>query len=428
MFTREVIIVLCLLLFMVVGLLTHFLPYGVIGMTCCVVLVLTGINDIPTAFAGFSSGNTIMIACMIVVASVLGNTRPMGKLRESLSHLQGKSGIFLILMLFAILIPLSQFMGQMACLSILLLFAQTLDDESEICPGRIFFILCIMNCMWVSRFPIGMGVAMYGMTNSLYEGLVGPEDLLGIYDLFRIGIIPSIVGTIYCLLFYRLIPKTKITGDQNAVKSYEKLPIKDEIVIWAVFFAVTGGFAFQKQLGSNISNIMPAAGVLALIIFKVLPAEKVVKILTSDMIWMVAGMQTMSAAMASTGVGELIGKGVLTILGSNPSGLFVMVVFAVFATIMTNFLSNFGTMGVLCPIAASTALAGGMNVKSIVLVVTAASWLTAFIMPTGSSGAIMAYGTGNHNPLKTMKFTLPLVALLLVTLIICANIFYPIYS
>lgn len=426
--SAQVIVVLCLLVFMVIGLLTHFLPYGVVSMICCVVLVLTGVNDITTAFSGLSSGTTIMVACMIVVASVLGKTRPIGRLRKVLNRLQGKKGVLLLLLLFAILIVLSQFMGQMACLSIMLLFAQTLDDQSDIAPGRIFFILCILNCLWVSRFPIGMGVAMYGMTNALYEGLVTSDDLLTITDIFKMGIIPSVVGTIYCLLFYRLIPKTKLAEEERTEQGDKMLPMTHEIVVWAVFFAVTGGFMFQGLLGSSISNVMPAAGVLALIVFGVLPKEQVVKTLTSDMIWMVAGMQTMSSAMGSTGVGELIGQGVLKILGEHPSGIFVMLVFAVVATAMTNFLSNFGTMGVLVPIAASTALAGGMSVRAVVLVVVGASWLTAFVMPTGSSGAIMAYGTGNHNPLKTMRFTLPLVVLMIASLIIGINIFYPIYG
>lgn len=47
MFSKEIIIVLGLLIFMVIGLLSHFLPYGVTGMICCVALVFAGINDIP---------------------------------------------------------------------------------------------------------------------------------------------------------------------------------------------------------------------------------------------------------------------------------------------------------------------------------------------------------------------------------------------
>ena len=77
-------------------------------------------------------------------------------------------------------------------------------------------------------------------------------------------------------------------------------------------------------------------------------------------------------------------------------------------------------------IAASTAIAGGYNVRNVVLVVAATAWMMAFVLPTGSSAAIMGFGMGNHNPMKTMKFTLPLIVILVVSLIISANIFYPI--
>ena len=116
----------------------------------------------------------------------------------------------------------------------------------------------------------------------------------------------------------------------------------------------------------------------------------------------------------------------LKILGSNPSGLTVVIVFCLVATVMTNFMNNMGTMSVLIPIAASTAIAGGFNVRNAVLVVAASAWMMAFVLPTGSSAAIMGFGMGNHNPLKTMKFTLPLIAILVVSLIISASIFYPI--
>ena len=46
------------------------------------------------------------------------------------------------------------------------------------------------------------------------------------------------------------------------------------------------------------------------------------------MIFMVIGMQTMSSALSATGVDNLlIGEGVLKLLGSNPSGLTVVIVF-----------------------------------------------------------------------------------------------------
>ena len=187
------------------------------------------------------------------------------------------------------------------------------------------------------------------------------------------------------------------------------------------------GFMFNSQLGSNITNILPAVGVLLMLVTKVLSVKEVTSGLASDMVFMIAGMSVMSDMLAATGVGELIGETVLNILGGNPSALFVSVVFCVFTTIMTNFMSNMGTMALMSPIAASTALVGGMNPKSLVLIVTVSAWF-AIVMPTGCAGAMIAFGTGNHNPFKTMKFTLPLVLLMMAGLIIGVNLFFSIYG
>ena len=426
--TIEMIIVLAILAFMVVMLLTRIIPYGVTAMICCVAFVLTGVCDLSTAFSGLSNSTTIMVATMIVVASALGKTSLVHRLRGIMTNLQGKQGIFLVVALYVITIALSQLMGQIACLSIMLLFVQTLDEKSSISPARMLFAVACINTIWTSKIPIGMGATMPGTINSFYQGMVGPEDLLAITDYFKAGILPAIVGTLYCILCYKLIPSGKIDNSQvKDVKETEALSRRDEIITFLVFFLVMGGFMFSNQLGSDVTNVLPAAGVLILILTKVLSVKEAVSTLTSDMVWMIAGMTVMSSVLGSTGVGDLIGNTVLNILGSNPIGLFVSIVFCVVTTILTNFLSNMGTMALMCPIAAATAQAGGMNVKAVVLVAAVSSWF-AIAMPTGCAGAMMAFGIGNHNAFKVMKFTLPLVLLLMISLIIGVNLFFPIYN
>ena len=426
--TIETIIVLAILAFMVVMLLTRIIPYGVTAMICCVAFVLTGVCDLSTAFSGLSNSTTIMVATMIVVATALGKTSLVHRLRGVMTNLQGKQGIFLVVALYVITIALSQLMGQIACLSIMLLFVQTLDEKSSISPARMLFAVACINTIWTSKIPIGMGATMPGTINSFYQGMVGPEDLLAITDYFKAGILPAIVGTLYCILCYKLIPSGKIDSSQvKDVKDAAPLSRRDEIIIFLVFLLVMGGFMFSNQLGSDITNVLPAAGVLILILTKVLSVKEAVSTLTSDMVWMIAGMTVMSSVLGSTGVGDLIGNTVLNILGSNPSGLFVTIVFCVVTTLLTNFLSNMDTMALMCPIAAATAQAGDMNVKAVVLVAAVSSWF-AVAMPTGCAGAMMAFGIGNHNALKVMKFTLPLVLLLMVSLIIGVNLFFPIYN
>lgn len=424
----QMIMALCILVFMVVMLLTHVLPYGVTAMICCVLFVFTGVLDLKTAFSGLSSSTTLMIAPMIVVASALGKTSLIHRLRGVMGKLQGKSGLLLILGMCGMTIVLSQLMGQVACISVMLLFIQTFDDDSEYSPSRLLFLVATINCLATSKFPIGMGATMPGTITSYYQGLVGPEDYLGITDFCKAGILPLIVGTIYCVLFYKLIPNGSIDKSQvKDVKDAEPISKKNEFMIFAVFIAIMLGFAFTEQLGSDITNVIPSAGLLILIVFKVLPIPEVMKTLTCDMVWMVAGMSVVSTALSKTGVGELIGQTVLNILGGHPSELFVSIVFCVACALMTNFMSNMGTMALMSPIAASTALAGGMNVKAVVLCCCVSAWL-AFVMPTGCSGTMMAFGIGNQNPIKTMKFTLPLLVLTLIALIIGINIFFPIYG
>ncbi len=316
MITTQMIIVLATLLFLMIMLMTHAVPYGVAGMTCCVVFVLFGVCDINTAFSGLSNSTTVMVATMMVVAGALGKTGLIRRLRHKMFAVQGKSGIALVLALFLFTIILAQLMGQIACISMMLLFIQSLDEDSTISPSRMLFAIACINTVWTSRIPVGMGATMPGSINSFYQGMVGAESLLGIGDFFKAGVIPAVAATIYCLFAYKLIPSHKIDSTQvKAVNDSESLPKKDEIIISVVFLAVIGAFMFSNQLGS-LTNMIPAVGVLVLIYTKVLSTKEVVGIMTGDMIWMIAGMSVMSTVLGKSGVGELIGQTVLRILGS----------------------------------------------------------------------------------------------------------------
>ena len=160
--STQLLITLCILAFLVVMLLTHKLPYGVSAMICCVLFVFFGILDLQTAFSGLSSSTTLMIAPMIVVASALGKTSLIRRLRHIMNSLQGKSGMLLVLGICGMTIILSQLMGQIACISVMLLFLQTLDDESEYSPARMLFLVATINCIATSKIPIGMGATMPG--------------------------------------------------------------------------------------------------------------------------------------------------------------------------------------------------------------------------------------------------------------------------
>ena len=432
----NLIITLLVMIFMIVSFVIQKWSYGLTAMTCVVVLTLAGVIDVQTAFSGFSNTTPVLIATMIVIAGQLSRTSLISRIRSLMAKAQNKGGFLLILLICAFTALLTQLMGMTAVMAIMLLFVQTLkdDDASGISQSKMIFLCATMICTWFGRFPIGMGAALPLTTNAYYEGLVGGDSsqLLGIFDFMKVGLLPSIIGTIYCLFAWRLVPKQELRTDAIDLGVAGKqggqavMSQTHEMIVYLGFLVTLVSFFFSNRLGSYV-YLIPAVIVIVFIFTGVMTSREAIAGLTGDMIWMVAGVLVFSTALSQSGAGEYIGNLVLSLLGSNPSGLTVTIVFTVVATIMTTFMSNNGTVAILTPIAASTAVAGGMDPRAVVSLVSMASCL-AIAFPTGCSAATIAFAVGGFNPIKMLKFTLPYNIIMMVSLIISANIFFPVYG
>ena len=423
----QMYIVLGLLVFMIAMFFTHKVPYGVTTMTCCVMLALTGVFDISTAFSGLANKTTILIACMFTVAYAFGKTSLINKVRNSMERIKGKSGLGFIVFLFLVTIVLSQLMGRTAIVSIVALFLVSLDDKDEICASRMIFAAFAVMAAWSLKFPVGLGATMSPTANAYYEGIISnPALMLLPGDFIKVSFIPATALTIYALFAWKSIPRHEVnTSDVKEVKETAAISRRDEIIINIVFIGVLLGFIFGAKIGS-LMYVIPAAGVLVLLYTKTLTAKETVDSLTGDMVWMIAGVLVMSDAIGRSGVGDMIGNGLLVLLGDKPSGIFVLFVFAVTAIVMTTFMSNTGTAAVLTPIAASLSMVAGMDPRGIVLIINIAS-IMAIAFPSGSAECALAFAIGQHEPGKLLKFTLPYLLIAVVTLVISASIFFPVY-
>lgn len=432
----NLIITLLVMVFMIVSFVIQKWSYGLTAMTCVVVLTLAGVIDVQTAFSGFSNTTTILIATMIVIAGQLSRTSLISRIRSLMTKAQDKGGILLILLICAFTALLTQLMGMTAVMALMLLFVQTLkdDDASGISQSKMIFLCATMICTWFGRFPVGMGAALPLTTNAYYEGLVGGDSsqLLGIFDFMKVGLLPSIIGTIYCLFAWRLVPKQELRTDAIDLGAAGKqggraaMSQTHEMIVYLGFLVTLVSFFFSNRLGSYV-YLIPAVIVIVFIFSGVMTSREAIAGLTGDMIWMVAGVLVFSTALSQSGAGEYIGNLVLKLLGSNPSGLTVTIVFTAVAMVMTTFMSNNGTVAILTPIAASTAVAGGMDPRAVVSLVSMASCL-AIAFPTGCSAATIAFAVGGFNPIKMLKFTLPYNIIMMISLIISANIFFPVYG
>ena len=67
-------ITLLFLLFAVIMFVLEKIPLGVTSMIVCIGLVVTGVLDVKTAFAGFIDSNVILFVAMFIVGGALFET------------------------------------------------------------------------------------------------------------------------------------------------------------------------------------------------------------------------------------------------------------------------------------------------------------------------------------------------------------------
>ena len=396
----EMYIVLAVTLFMMIMFIWHKVPFGVTTMTCCIILAAAGIFDVKTAFSGFGNQIVVLIAPMLALSAVLGKTSLVAKISGLMDIMKNKRGILLVLTFYIVGAIFAQFIPSTAVLTIMVVFLTTLGNTGDITTKRI----------------------------GLYEGIISdPQYALTMMDPFIYAIPSMIVLTLYCLFAWKLMPKEGAV-DQSALKQSKKvetLSAGQEKIVYAVFVLVMVLMILNKWTGVLL-YLAPGIGVLLLIYCGVLKVDEAVKSMTSDMVWMIAGVLVVADALGQSGAGDAIGNLVLDILGNHPGSFTVMLVFSAATVIMTTFISNMATQTVLIPIAASVALAGGWDPRGLVLIIGTAN-MFAVGFPSGSGEAAVAFAAGGYNPIKVLKFTVPYMLLSIVTCALTAEFMYPLY-
>lgn len=425
----QLYIVLAILAFMIISFVVHKFPFGVTAMICCVLLVVTGFYTPAQAFSGFANQNIILLAPMFALSAAFGKTSLLKKIQNQMVILKGKRGYLLLAAMFAFIAVLAAFIPTTAMMTITLMFIIALGNTGDITPTTITIPALSILSVWCAVLPVGLGSTVFAQNNVLYEGIVTNENqLLQFLDYAKVAVVPSIICTIYAVFAYKLMP-TKSNyniGDVHESKEQAAISKRDENIIYVVFVIVMLSLFFGTQLG-NIMYVMPAIGVIVLLITKAMSVKETVGALTQDAIWMAAGVLVIANALGDSGAGEVIGNFILTILGGNPSGMMVLFVFAVVTTVMTTFMSNAATRNVLIPIAASTCLAAGWDPRGVVCIVFFCSNI-AIAFPSGSPACGIAYGVGGYKIPQTLKYTLPFMAIAIVAVVLTANIAFPIYG
>jgi len=146
-------------------------------------------------------------------------------------------------------------------------------------------------------------------------------------------------------------------------------------------------------------NLLPivtaaTAGCVALMLTGCLRPREAYRAIDLSIVFLLAGSLALGAALEKSGITTLLANG-LTHLGGVASPFVVMAGFFLAAVIISEFMSNSGTVPLLAPIAISVAAKMNLNPMALMAAITFGS-TAAFAMPIGYQTSLMIYGPGGY--------------------------------
>ena len=418
----QITITLLFLLFAIVMFMWEKIPLGLTSMIVCVGLVVTGVLEWQTAFAGFIDSNVILFVAMFIVGGALFETGMANKIGGIVTHF-AKTERQLIVAIMVIVGVMSGFLSNTGTAAILIPVVIGIAAKSGYSRSRLLMPLVFAAAMGGNLTLIGAPGNMIAQS-----GMEGIGLKFGFFDYAKAGVPILIVGIIYfAFIGYKFLPNKEGSdeGIFDESKDFSHVPKWKQYLSLVILLLTLVGMIFEEQLGIKLC-VIGCIGALALMITGVISEKDALASIDLKTIFLFGGTLSLAAALEQTGAGELIAEKVIGMLGDNPSPYVLTFVIFMLCCVMTNFMSNTATTALMAPICLSIAQGMGADPRA-VLMACVIGGSCAYATPIGMPANTMVVGAGNYKFIDYVKAGLPLIAIATVISMIVLPIAFPFY-
>ena len=418
----QITITLLFLLFAIVMFMWEKIPLGLTSMIVCVGLVVTGVLEWQTAFAGFIDSNVILFVAMFIVGGALFETGMANKIGGIVTHF-AKTERQLIVAIMVIVGVMSGFLSNTGTAAILIPVVIGIAAKSGYSRSRLLMPLVFAAAMGGNLTLIGAPGNMIAQS-----GMEGIGLKFGFFDYAKVGVPILIVGIIYfAFIGYKFLPNKEGSdeGIFDESKDFSHVPKWKQYLSLVILLLTLVGMIFEEQLGIKLC-VIGCMGALALMITGVISEKDALASIDLKTIFLFGGTLSLAAALEQTGAGELIAEKVIGMLGDNPSPYVLTFVIFMLCCVMTNFMSNTATTALMVPIGISIAQGMGAD-TSAVLMACVIGGSCAYATPIGMPANTMVVTAGGYTFKDYAKAGVPMILVATVVSMILLPIFYPFF-
>lgn len=386
-------ITLLFLLFAVVMFVFEKIPLGVTSMIVCIGLVVTGVLDVKTAFAGFIDSNVILFVAMFIVGGALFETGMANKIGGIVTHF-AKSERSLIVAIMAIVGLMSGVLSNTGTAAVLIPVVIGIAAKSGYARSKLLMPLVFAAAM-------GGNLSLIGAPGNLIaQSALGEIGMsFGFFEYAIVGLPILAAGILfYATLGMKLLPNHPVSDDDSfgGEQDFSNVPKWKQVLSLVILVLTLLGMIFEKQIGIKL-NITGCIGALAL-----------------------------ASALDKTGAGAEIANIVIGALGENPSPYVLTLVVFLLCCVMTNFMSNTATTALMVPICLSIAQGMGADPRA-VLMACVIGGSCAYATPIGMPANTMVVSAGGYTFKDYAKAGLPLILIATVVSMVILPIAFPFF-
>jgi len=216
----------------------------------------------------------------------------------------------------------------------------------------------------------------------------------------------------------------KALADSSSFLVIGDVPRPQEQASGKVLITLLTLFGVIALVISGLTPIVTAAvaGCAVLVLTKCLRLRELYGAINLSIVFLLAGSLALGAALEKTGVTTIIANGLIS-LGGDVHPMIIIAAFLFAAIIVSEFLSNSGTIPLLAPIAISVAAKTGIEPMALIAAITFGS-TAAFAMPIGYQTSLMIYGVGGYRVKDFVRMGIVLDVLLALLALILIPYFW----
>ena len=210
----------------VILLFTEWIPLDLTAILIILALGITGVLEPEGAFSGFSSEPAILLATIFVMSGALYHTGLSGQFGDWIKRLAGKSFERMIGVIMPAVALLSAFTHHVTITAIMLPPILKLSKENDVPASRLLMPMSFAASLGTTITIIGAPAFL------IVDGLLkqAGQSGLGIFSIAPIGLVLSLIGTLFILLFGRfLLPAYQ--GDDETTDHFRLDGYYTELVV-----------------------------------------------------------------------------------------------------------------------------------------------------------------------------------------------------